>query len=1007
MGDNNYNIDDILAEIDAKRKKNPTEESDRVSVTEIIGGNDLERAMSSAGIKHRRSEQQAAEQASQDEADRRAEEMQAAAELEQREKAEKERRRRENEQRKFAEKQRRLAKREKAAEKPAEPVAPVPQEPEEKPVREFTVEEAMPVHTGFTAELSTVEQASDIFAEEEEEHVQPFVKPAVSSDDEVIFQTQAELVPTATQQLRKQQRIEEINRALLRADREAESNDELLDSLNPMESRAKAAEAVKSAENAPAEEEIGDTLAVAGNDLKRLAASEEHVKEYSPSISHKKSEEQPAPVKRRSGTRLDTVLSGSAEAAKRDKRGSDALVESLNKQMEAQRAAAAENEQTVTLSDISQGAHAQNIPLNIDDKQIVDTAVLKKAEEDDLASRKKRKISEFVLQDIDAEVDAAGEEEDEEDFDEDEPIDLDDESVITDRLNRSAKGLMSRAFILGALCAVTLFIAIVNQFDLDVGFINEIISRRISVEYHLYTYLTIGILSFLACSSVVLSGFSRLVRLKPDGDTLCAFSHIGALLAIVMYLAQPEYIQLGKAHVYLLVSLFSLLFNTISKLFTVKAAQNNFRFISGDNNKYFVESFRGMEAAVQGSVMGIPHIASMRKTEMLCDFLVSTYCEDSSDRIAHKAAPITLGAALVGGLAAFFLGESDYVLNNAAWGVTVASAILAIGAAFSSSMIVMLPLLSASKVMARRNACILGCSAIDDFSATDEVLVDAKSLFPANSVTIKTIWEYNKNGKKGSQKVMFDEAIIYAASLSIHADSILSNAFFDMLSFKKALLKKVSNCVYESNLGVTGWIGNRRVMLGNREHMKSHGITVPDMKTEQSVNKENNEVVYLAVSGEVCMLFFVAITANLQVKDEVKRLNENGVGLIIKTVDGMLTPAVVSGLFDIPMNSVHIIPFEMHEEFDNHTKYASKGSAAVSCDGTFSSLSSAINGTKNLRQKIMLGCIMQIAGIALGILLGLIFAVFKNYAMFNSFIILGYNMVWMILTLGVQAFKRI
>ena len=254
---------------------------------------------------------------------------------------------------------------------------------------------------------------------------------------------------------------------------------------------------------------------------------------------------------------------------------------------------------------------------------------------------------------------------------------------------------------------------------------------------------------------------------------------------------------------------------------------------------------------------------------------------------------------------------------------------------------------------------------------------------------------------------MFDEAIIYAASLSIHADSILSNAFFDMLSFKKALLKKVSNCVYESNLGVTGWIGNRRVMLGNREHMKSHGITVPDMKTEQSVNKENNEVVYLAVSGEVCMLFFVAITANLQVKDEVKRLNENGVGLIIKTVDGMLTPAVVSGLFDIPMNSVHVIPFEMHEEFDNHTKYASKGSAAVSCDGTFSSLSSAINGTKNLRQKIMLGCIMQIAGIALGILLGLIFAVFKNYAMFNSFIILGYNMVWMILTLGVQAFKRI
>lgn len=998
MSDNNYSIDDILAEIDAKRSKRSSEGSDNVSVTEIIGGNEIEKAMSAAGIKRRKGEQQAAERKIQQEADRRADMMQAQAQAS--ETAE-EGDSREKKQRKFAEKHRKPAKEKNAPAETAEEPQP--------PVQAASAADADDLrelfeHTGYTAELSTVEQASGIFAEEEPEaHVQPFVKPEVSGDSEVIFQTQAELVPTATQQLRKQQRIEEINRALLRADKEAESNDELLDSINPMDSRAKAAEAVKSAENAP-EDDIGDTLAVAGNDLKRLASGEEHVKEYSPALTRKKSEE-PAPVKRRSAAKVDSVLSGSAESARREKRGSDALVESLNKQIEAQRASAAENEQTVTLSDISQGAHAANIPLNIADKQIVDTAVLKRAEEDDLASRKKRKISEFVLQDIDAEVESAGEEEEEDEFDEDEPIDLDDENVISDRLNRSAKGLLSRVFILSALCAVTLFVAIVNQFDLDVGFINGIISRRVSVEYHLYTYLTIGILSFMACSSVVLSGFSRLIRLKPDGDTLCTFSHIGALLAIVMYLAQPEYIQLGKAHVYLLVSLFALLFNTISKLFTVRAAQNNFRFISGDNNKYFVESFRGMEAAVQGT--GIPHVASMRKTEMLCDFLVSTYCEDSSDRIARKAAPAALGAAVVGGLAAFFLGESEYVLNNAAWGFTVASAILAIGAAFSGSMIVMLPMLSASKVMARRNACILGCSAVDDFSTTDEVLVDAKALFPANSVTITTIWEYNKNGKKGSQKVMFDEAIIYAASLSIHADSILSNAFFDMLSFKKALLKKVSNCVYESNMGVTGWIGNRRVMLGNREHMKSHGITVPDMKTEQSVNKEGDEVVYLAVSGEVCMLFFVAVSANIQVKEEVQRLNENGVGLIVKTVDGLLTPAVIAGLFDIPLNSVHVIPFEMHEEFDNHTKYASKGSAAVSCDGTFSSLAAAINGTKNLRQKIMIGCIMQIAGIALGILLGLIFALFKNYSMFNAFVILGYNILWTILTLGVQAFKRI
>ena len=48
-------------------------------------------------------------------------------------------------------------------------------------------------------------------------------------------------------QLRKLQRIEEINRALLAADKAAEEPDDLVDSLNPMESREKAADVLKSA----------------------------------------------------------------------------------------------------------------------------------------------------------------------------------------------------------------------------------------------------------------------------------------------------------------------------------------------------------------------------------------------------------------------------------------------------------------------------------------------------------------------------------------------------------------------------------------------------------------------------------------------------------------------------------------------------------------------------------------------------------------------------------------
>ncbi len=1062
-----YNIDDILAEID--RKRDGTGAADYSgSVTEIIGGNELEQAMRSSGIKRRTAEEVAAEEdAEQREAAERAEEIARAAERAQqkkankqaeaqhrreqqeRERAEAEARRREKEERRAAEEaERQRIEAERAAEEERlRQLELMAKQAEEDSYEQTT--EIEPVvdnddHTGFTAEISSPEEASRMFADTEEqdivlpesEYVQPFVKPEVSGeeDDDIIFHTRSDLVVTATQQIRKQQRIEEINRALLEADMAAEAPDELLDSINPMESRAKAAEEIKNAESVS-----GDTLAVAGNDLKRLSGAEEHVKEYEP-------------VTRRKAAQPEQVLVAPAAEPEDDvteystlkeRRSNDALVASLNKKLKEQREKNLEAERTVTLTDLSEPGRMPSHALNIDyEKQLIDTSILAKSdpvsairEADELAARKKRRIASFMLEDIDDEVESADSSDDDYDEDDDEIIDLDDENVIIDRLRRASKGLMGRLVILLVLLVATVVAGIFYYLNIEgVPILSSLCSKSSAMNY-LYTNLTIGILSFAACSSVVTNGLSRLVKLKPDGDTLCAFSHIGAIAAIVVYLANSAMIRFECAHVYLIVSLGSLCFNTVSKLCTVKAAQNNFAFISGDRGKYFIECLRdeGTDKLARGTGMGIPVVASMRKTELLCDFIISTYCEDVSDRISRVTAPVVLVTSIIGAFMTYFMsinrtiGEGmDYIMNDIALAATVMSAILAVGATFISSMTVMLPMLSASKTITGKNAAVLGYSAVEDVNETSAILVEAKSLFPVNSVKVNNIWDYSKNGSRGTQHIQIDDAIIYAASLAVSADSVLADAFFNMLNYKSALLKKVSNCVYESNLGVMGWIGSRRVLLGNRDHMKSHGVAVPDAKKESAVNKNNDEVVYLAVGGEVCMLFFVELTANTQVKNHVEKLADNGVSLIIKTVDGMITEGVIAELFDIGAEYVRVIPYEAHDEFDERTKFVSKGSAAVSCDGTFTSFAAAINGSKSLYKKIKLGCAMQIAGVALGILLVLIFGFFGNYGleynggispymqtgfkpfyMLNGFYIALYNLAWMVLTVLVQACKRI
>ena len=221
------------------------------------------------------------------------------------------------------------------------------------------------------------------------------------------------------------------------------------------------------------------------------------------------------------------------------------------------------------------------------------------------------------------------EEDDYDEDDEDEIIDLDDENVITERLARAGKGLAGRLTILALLTAAAAIAAVFYFFKIDSI---PILSELIKPDIFLYANLTIGILSFGACSSVITNGFSRLFKGKPDGDTLCAFAHLGALGAIVMYLAETNYLAMNRSFCYLLVSMLALCFNTVSKLCTVHAAKNNFRFISGDTDKYFVECTDGEDAErlARGAGHGIPVIASMRKTEMLCDFIISTYCEDVS-----------------------------------------------------------------------------------------------------------------------------------------------------------------------------------------------------------------------------------------------------------------------------------------------------------------------------------------------------------------------------------------
>lgn len=830
--------------------------------------------------------------------------------------------------------------------------------------------------------------------EEDEEYGEVKTYSPEDSDNDIELHDASTFVPSDTMEMRRMKKINEIQSAMLKFDSEAESPDEMLDSLNPMESREKAAEQLKSDEDT-------DTLAVSGNDLKSLG-KEEHIKEYTPSASRRRgrSEEEIPSAGRQ------TPFTGELHVG-------ESIIDALNKKINEQTSdLPSESELNITSPDSEEAEFSEE-----------SSEIEKIKQANDLAQKKKRKISEFILEGrgdteendkVEEERETEIYEEYENEDEEDEPVDLNDENVIRDRLQRASKGLWGRLIILAVLLAASVFIAAVNIFRLNIGRIGNMISYRSSPENYLYAHLAIGILSFTACSSVVSNGFSRLFKLRPDGDTLCALAHMGALAATIPYLASGEYIQRGFSQIYLAVSLSALVFNTVSKLLTVKTAQKNFRFVFGRDSKYFIERCEGngAEQLAKGTVEGMPAVVSIRKTEMLCDFIVSTYCEDSSDRTSRKIAPIAIIAAIAGGVIAYFTCSATITRNHPSWAATVSSAILAISASFSSSMTVTLPMYLASRKAQERGAAILGYAAAEEISETNAVLTSAKMLFPPETIKIVNICGYDTPKTRGEGKINIDEAIIYAASLAVASDSVLSDSLFHILNYKRELLKPVSGCVYENGLGVMGWIDRRRVLLGTRAHMKAHEITVPNTKKESAANKNNDEVIYLAVGGEVCLLFFVRPAADPEIRRSVRELAFRDISIVVKTVDGMITAPVIARVFGIDEENVKVLPFEMHETFDEHTKFVSSGSAAVSGDGTFSSISNSITSSRAIRDRATIGNIMQLIGVILGILTAIIFTLASNeeqlmkFNIFNVFYVLLYSTVWGAVTLGVQFFRR-
>lgn len=829
----------------------------------------------------------------------------------------------------------------------------------------------------------------------------------------------------------------------LKAEEDFEDPDELIDAINPYEVKSKAADlsAVLG----------GDTLGIAGDDLKQLAEAthKERVKladdgvrlydaektnvlapprpEYDETAATNEQVFVPEKNVRYDAETIETTApvkkyvpqKEKAQAEKKgytpvvhkqtekERRSNDALLEKLNMALSRKKAEEDVKKRTMGLSkglsDTGSSAPLK-LPtsgLNLDDERVImATGVIPETEA--VREKSKRKLRDFVM-----ETDGEEEEEEEEDFDS-----YDSTGQIWSDLCESHRVIKIRFFILFVLTVFMFFVTLMGDLNKGMvfdffGFDVTFLDRRADAQGFLFYNLIAGVISAAVCSSVLYNGIVKLFKLKADCDSVCGITAMTSIIVTAINIVRSDDIILSRSYIYIPVAIAGLMFNTLGKLMMVTRAKRNFRFISGDTAKYsavMVEN-NSASALTKGIAGELPYLAAMRKTELLTDFLKSSYGEDKADRLSNKLAPIALGISVLAALIAYIIPYgSEGLHGNLYWALTVLTSVMSLAAPFGMMFMVNIPLTRAGWGLAKTESVVLGYEAAEDFSNTNSVMVDASLLFPAGTITYSNI----KHCKQPNSinNIALDQAIILAASLAIKSGSAMSNMFKDMINDKEDILVKVENCVYEDNLGILGWYGNKRMIMGSREQMKHHDIKLPDMKKVRKYAGDSTEIIYLSVAGEVVIMFFVELRANPKIAACLKELTENEVSLVVKTTDSIITVAKLAEVFDIPPDRIKILPYSMHELYHAITHYTSRGSGAVSCNGTFSGFAEAILAAKKLIKDINLGMYIMLGGALIGVVAALAAAFAGNTRLIAPSVIIGWNVFCLVASAVAQAIRR-
>ena len=154
-------------------------------------------------------------------------------------------------------------------------------------------------------------------------------------------------------------------------------------------------------------------------------------------------------------------------------------------------------------------------------------------------------------------------------------------------------------------------------------------------------------------------------------------------------------------------------------------------------------------------------------------------------------------------------------------------------------------------------------------------------------------------------------------------------------------------------------------------------------------------------------MLVLTYAADRRRKNELQRLEDSGISVIVRTTDPNVTTQLVSRRFGIDTASVGILDSRLGEEYQKLAqKEIPRADALVATKGRMESMMNVISACVEERRTVSMVVAIQNAAMVLGFVLVAFLACFGAMGQLTSLVLFLFQLFWVLVTLVLPKLRR-